>query len=79
MKEFRSQRYQELQMPQRHICDIVSMYLGFEPKEVTEGVIDNQSQVDLFEKFVNRGRTRCMFFFYQDGPPYEMGKICGVF
>lgn len=66
-------------MPHRHICDIVSMYLGLEPKEVMEGVIDNQSQVDLFEKFLERGRTRCMFFFYQDGPPYEIGKTYSVF
>lgn len=75
MKEQRAARYNELQMTHRHICDMVSMYLGLEPNEVMEGVIDEQAQVELFDKFLYKGRTRTLLFFYQDGPPYSMGKI----
>lgn len=75
MKEQRAARYHELQMPHRHICDIVSMYLGIEPNEVMEGVIDDVIQIELLEKLLNKGRTRCILFFYQEGPPYPIGEL----
>lgn len=75
MREQRAVRYNELQMTHRHVCDMVSMYLGLEPNEVMEGVIDDQAQVELFEKFLYKGSTRTLFFFYQDGPPYSIGEI----
>lgn len=75
MKEQRASRYHELQMPHRHICDMVSMYLGIEPNEVMEGVIDDIAQVELLEKILNKGRTRCILFFYQEGPPYSIGNL----
>lgn len=61
-------------MPHRHICDMISIYLGIEPNEVMEGVIDEQLQVELLENFLDKGKTRRLLFFYQDGPPYPIGK-----
>lgn len=74
MKEQRNLRFQELQMPHRHLCDMVALNLGIEPNEVMDGVIDEQLQVELLENFLNKGKTRCLIFFYQDGPPYSIGK-----
>ncbi|KAG5892027.1 hypothetical protein JTB14_024467 [Gonioctena quinquepunctata] len=72
MKEQRTLRYQELQMTHRHICDMVGIYLGIEPNEVMEGVIDDPYHLELMENLIEKGRTRCILFYYQDGPPYAL-------
>nr|CAH7731320.1 unnamed protein product [Callosobruchus chinensis] len=72
MKEARLARYSDLQLPQRHVCDMVAMYLGLEPNEVMEGVIDDQLQVDLLNDLLDNGPLKCIFYYYQDGPPYPL-------
>nr|CAI5817756.1 unnamed protein product [Callosobruchus analis] len=72
MKEARVARYSELQLPQRHICDMVAMYLGLEPNDVMEGVIDDQVQLDLLNELLENGILKCIFYYYQDGPPYPI-------
>lgn len=74
MKEGRALRFQELQMPHRQICDMVGIYLSLEPNEVMDGVIDDQAHLDVLDDFLIKSRTRCLLFFYQDGPPYPIGE-----
>ncbi|XP_076264179.1 uncharacterized protein LOC143198703 [Rhynchophorus ferrugineus] len=72
-KEQRANRFQELQLPQRHVCDMVAMYLGLEPNDILEGVVDEEVYVRQLNSILEKDGTRCIFFFYQDGPPYTLG------
>ncbi|KAJ8919736.1 hypothetical protein NQ315_006264 [Exocentrus adspersus] len=75
MKELRAQRYQELQLPHRHVCDMVAMYLGIEPNEVMDGVIDDASYLDLLQSLLDKTGVKCVLFYYQDGPPYPFDTL----
>lgn len=75
MKEARIARFQELQLPHRHICDMISMYLNTDPNEMMEGVVDDQRHLDLLQDLLVKNGRKCIFFFYQDGPPYPLGMI----
>lgn len=68
------QRYQELQLPHRHVCDMVAMYWGIEPNDVMDGVIDDPEYLYLLQSFLDKGKNMCILFFCQDGPPYPMGN-----
>lgn len=69
------ERYKILQLQHRHICDMVSLYLGIEPNEVLEGVADDNNYVDLLERFVTEGGKSAIMFYYQDGEPPELSEI----
>lgn len=53
---------------------MISIYFGIDPNEVMEGVIDDPFHINLLENFLNKSKAMCLFFFYQDGPPFQMGK-----
>ncbi|KAF2888607.1 hypothetical protein ILUMI_17566 [Ignelater luminosus] len=71
-KADRAQRLQSLQMPHRHICDMVATYLNVETNAVLDGVADAKSHVDLLESFLTAGGRQAILFYYQDGPAYEI-------
>lgn len=74
LKEQRMQRFQELQLPHRHICDMVAMYLGIESSEVMDGVIDDPEYLSLLQNFLDKGSVMCVLYYYQDGLPYSIGN-----
>ncbi|XP_030752815.1 dynein heavy chain 8, axonemal [Sitophilus oryzae] len=71
-KELRAARYQELQLPQRHVCDMVAMYLGLDPNLIMEGAIDDDTYIHLLNYFLDKNGTRAILIIYQDGPPYPI-------
>ncbi|KAL1516507.1 hypothetical protein ABEB36_000416 [Hypothenemus hampei] len=73
-KELRSVRYQELQLPHRHICDMVANYLGIDVNDVMEGTADDDASIELLNFFLNKGNLKCILMFYQDGPVYSIGR-----
>ncbi|XP_019756852.1 dynein axonemal heavy chain 8 [Dendroctonus ponderosae] len=71
-KEQRYARFQELQLPQRHICDMVANYLGIEANDVLEGAADEDSFIQLLNSLLEKGGTKSLLFFYQDGGIYAL-------
>ncbi|XP_050311595.1 dynein axonemal heavy chain 8 [Anthonomus grandis grandis] len=76
-KEIRTTRYQELQLPQRHVCDMVSIYFGIEQNDVMEGAADEDSSIQLLNSIMDKDGTKTLLVYLQDGPPYpiESGRF----
>ncbi|CAG9816206.1 unnamed protein product [Phaedon cochleariae] len=72
MREQRALRYQEMQLPHRHVCDMVGTSLGLELNDVMDGVVDDSYHLELLQSLLEKGRTKCILFYYQDGPPYPL-------
>ncbi|XP_060520516.1 dynein axonemal heavy chain 8 isoform X2 [Cylas formicarius] len=75
-RELRARRFQELQLPQRHVCDMVSIYMGVDPSEIMEGVIDDEDQIHLLNRLFGKAGTKSVLVVYQIGPafPLECGR-----
>ncbi|XP_044272703.1 dynein axonemal heavy chain 8 [Tribolium madens] len=71
-KERRAQRFQELQLPHRHICDLVAMHLNVEPNEVLEAAADSDIHIELLDKLLSKNGIFGMLVYYQDGYGYEI-------
>ncbi|KAJ3662197.1 hypothetical protein Zmor_006553 [Zophobas morio] len=71
-KERRSQRYQELQLPHRHVCDLIAMHLDIEPNEVLEAAVDSDTNIELLDRLLSKNGILGMLVYYQDGPGYEI-------
>lgn len=72
-KERRVQRFQELQLPHRHICDLIALHLDIDPNEVLEAAADSDDYVELLDKFLSVDGIYGLLVYYQDGPGYEVG------
>lgn len=77
-KERRTQRFQELLLPHRHICDMIAMHLAVEPNEVLEAAADSDSHIELLDKLLNKNGIHGLLVYYQDGPGYEIGISLNV-
>lgn len=73
-KEERANRVQDLQLTHRHVCDMVAIYLGLEPSEVIDGVVDDAEYVTLLDNVINMNQRKAIMFFYQEMPPYPLRK-----
>ncbi|XP_065162016.1 uncharacterized protein [Atheta coriaria] len=75
-KENRLARLSTLQLPHRHIIEMVALFLGIDQNEVVEGVIDLEAHVNLLNAFMSKGDKHAIIFFYQDdeAPPLETGR-----
>ncbi|CAG9839792.1 unnamed protein product [Diabrotica balteata] len=71
-KDARSARYQEMQLPHRHICDMIAIYLGIEPNEVLEFIIDHSKPLDLLNSFLGKDGPMAILFYYQSGMHFDM-------
>ncbi|XP_072395911.1 dynein axonemal heavy chain 8 [Diabrotica undecimpunctata] len=71
-KDARSARYQEMQLPHRHICDMIAIYLGIEPNEVLEFIIDHPKPLDLLNSFLGKDGPMAILFYYQSGMRFDM-------
>lgn len=68
------ERFQQLQLPHRHICDMVSMYLGVDPNEVLEAAADDEAHIEILNNFIRSDGIIGFIVYYQEGPSYEIGK-----
>lgn len=73
-REERQLRFQELQLTHRQICDMVAIYLDLEPNDVLEGVADDAEHLRLMNSLIDPNGRKAIMFYYQDGPPYPIGK-----
>lgn len=69
------ERYQELQMHQRYVCDILAIYWGLEPNEILDGIIDDNTTLPMFHNLFEEGGRRALMVFYQEGDPPPIGTV----
>lgn len=62
---------QSLQMQHRHVLDMVAFYLGVDPNEVVDGVLDDANTLPYFlNLFVEHGKACCLVYYQVgDNPP----------
>lgn len=60
-------------MVQRQICDMVATILGIDLNEVLDFMADSAYNLDLLNDFTAEKGFNCLLFFYQNGPPFEIG------
>lgn len=53
---------------------MVAIYLGLEPNEVIDGVVDDAEYVTLLDNLINTNLRKAIMFFYQEMPPYLLRK-----
>lgn len=53
---------------------MVAIYLGLEPSEVIDGVVDDAEYVTLLDNLLNMNQRKAIMFFYQEMPPYPLRK-----
>lgn len=78
-KDRRNNRFQELQLPQRYLCDMVAIYWGLDPSEIMDSVIDSQLHVDIINSFLNKDGLTSFMFYCQEGHAYELGRIHNLY
>lgn len=54
---------------------MVAMYLGLEPNEVIDGVVDDAEHLTLLDNLINTTLLKAIIFMYQEMPPYPLRKL----
>lgn len=54
--------------------DVVAMHLMVDARDVKEGILDSQANVDLLESFISEGGRQAIIFCHQELPPPPDGE-----